>query len=194
MTQGCAERLALRRVPDLGTLLPPRGPRPGGQDPLSVDGAGETPNRPVVPAAGVVRNRFADHLSGSEIQEPDRAGRGRREGRGGVPCLNIACLPSKHIIHGAKAASFSRRTEEFGISQVGWCVNMAAVHDRMRRMSDRLTEIHLDKLQATYAEIYDRAGARAIQVLSGHRLQWRSTCWQQQMAINKLRQHGVLER
>ena len=75
-----------------------------------------------------------------------------------MPCLNIACLPSKHIIHGAKAASFSRRTEEFGISQVGWCVNMAAVHDGMRRMSDGLTEMHLGKLQATCAEIHDRAG------------------------------------
>jgi pyruvate/2-oxoglutarate dehydrogenase complex dihydrolipoamide dehydrogenase (E3) component len=35
----------------------------------------------------------------------------------GMPCLNIACHPSKDVIHGAKAASFSRRTEELGITK-----------------------------------------------------------------------------
>src|SRR5262249_52019904 len=61
------------RVPDLGALPSPRHPRPGGQDPLSIGGAGEPPNRPVVPAPGVVRDRLTDHLSGPEIPEPDPA-------------------------------------------------------------------------------------------------------------------------
>jgi pyruvate/2-oxoglutarate dehydrogenase complex dihydrolipoamide dehydrogenase (E3) component len=75
----------------------------------------------------------------------------------GVPCLNISCLPNMNIIHKAKAASCSRRAEEFGISQVGWCIDMAAVHDHMRRVSDRLTEMHLGKLQAACAERHDKA-------------------------------------
>ena len=111
-----------------------------------------------------------------------------------MPSLNIACLPSKNIIHGAKAASFSRRTEEFGISQIGWCIDMAAVHDRMRRMSGGLTEMHLGKLQATCAELHDRAGRDLCRCCPVTRLngdqhvgssRWRSTSW---------RQHGVLER
>ena len=34
----------------------------------------------------------------------------------GGSCPNIACMPSKNIIHSAKAASYIRRSEEFGIS------------------------------------------------------------------------------
>jgi pyruvate/2-oxoglutarate dehydrogenase complex dihydrolipoamide dehydrogenase (E3) component len=33
----------------------------------------------------------------------------------GGSCPNIACLPSKNIIHNAKIASYIRRSEEFGI-------------------------------------------------------------------------------
>ena len=33
----------------------------------------------------------------------------------GGSCPNIACLPSKNIIHSAKVASFFFRSEEFGI-------------------------------------------------------------------------------
>jgi pyruvate/2-oxoglutarate dehydrogenase complex dihydrolipoamide dehydrogenase (E3) component len=32
----------------------------------------------------------------------------------GGSCPNIACLPSKNIIHSAKVASYIRRSEEFG--------------------------------------------------------------------------------
>ena len=30
---------------------------------------------------------------------------------------NIACLPSKNVIHSAKVASYLRRSEEFGIAK-----------------------------------------------------------------------------
>jgi pyruvate/2-oxoglutarate dehydrogenase complex dihydrolipoamide dehydrogenase (E3) component len=33
----------------------------------------------------------------------------------GGSCPNIACLPSKNIIHSAKVASYFERSEEFGI-------------------------------------------------------------------------------
>src|SRR6266446_1286291 len=32
----------------------------------------------------------------------------------GGACPNIACLPSKNVIHSAKVASYFRRSEEFG--------------------------------------------------------------------------------
>ena len=35
----------------------------------------------------------------------------------GGPCPNIACLPSKNVIHSAKVASYLRRSEEFGIAK-----------------------------------------------------------------------------
>ena len=44
----------------------------------------------------------------------------------GGSCPNIACLPSKNVIHSAKVANYFRRRAEFGIAADGWKVNMAA--------------------------------------------------------------------
>ena len=52
----------------------------------------------------------------------------------GGSCPNIACLPSKNIIHSAKVASFFYRSEEFGISKENVRINMAAVRERKRKM------------------------------------------------------------
>src|SRR5882724_2270774 len=52
----------------------------------------------------------------------------------GGSCPNIACLPSKNIIHSAKVASYLRRSEEFGIPNSDFCVNMHTVRERKRRM------------------------------------------------------------
>ena len=38
----------------------------------------------------------------------------------GGSCPNIACLPSKNVIHSAKVASYFRRSEEFGITKDNW--------------------------------------------------------------------------
>ena len=35
----------------------------------------------------------------------------------GGSCPNIACLPSKNVIHSAKVASCFRRSEEFGVTK-----------------------------------------------------------------------------
>ena len=51
----------------------------------------------------------------------------------GGSCPNIACLPSKNIIHSAKVASYFRRNQEFGITHGGSSVNMADVRERKRR-------------------------------------------------------------
>src|SRR5215470_16823849 len=52
----------------------------------------------------------------------------------GGSCPNIACLPSKNIIHSAKVASFFRRSEEFGITKENWRIDMSAVRERKRKM------------------------------------------------------------
>src|ERR1700683_747636 len=61
----------------------------------------------------------------------------------GGSCPNIACLPSKNVIHSAKVASYFRRSEEFGISKEGFKIDMTGVRDRKRRMVGDLVEIHL---------------------------------------------------
>src|SRR5258706_5888685 len=43
----------------------------------------------------------------------------------GGSCPNIACLPSQNVIHSAKAASYFRRSEAFGITKRGLKVNIA---------------------------------------------------------------------
>src|ERR1700689_4308307 len=52
----------------------------------------------------------------------------------GGSCPNIACLPSKNIIHSAKVASLFYRSNEFGISKENVHISMAAVRERKRKM------------------------------------------------------------
>jgi pyruvate/2-oxoglutarate dehydrogenase complex dihydrolipoamide dehydrogenase (E3) component len=71
----------------------------------------------------------------------------------GGSCPNIACLPSKNVVHSARVASLHRRGPEFGIVGGGGKVDMAAVRDRKRKMVDGLVEMHLQKYQASGAEL-----------------------------------------
>ncbi|MDB5312001.1 MAG: merA [Gemmataceae bacterium] len=71
----------------------------------------------------------------------------------GGSCPNIACLPSKNIIHSAKVASYFRRSREFGIATGDWSVDMAAVRDRKRKMVESQVEKHLGKYRASGAEL-----------------------------------------
>ena len=71
----------------------------------------------------------------------------------GGSCPNIACLPSKNVIHGAKVAGYFRRGAEFGIASGDWKVDMAAVRDRKRKMVDGLVEMHLAKYRESGAEL-----------------------------------------
>jgi pyruvate/2-oxoglutarate dehydrogenase complex dihydrolipoamide dehydrogenase (E3) component len=59
-------------------------------------------------------------------------------------CPNIACLPSKNIIHSAKVASFFYRSNEFGISKENVRINMAAVRERKRKMVVNVVDIFRD--------------------------------------------------
>ncbi len=76
----------------------------------------------------------------------------------GGSCPNIACLPTKNVIHSAKVASYFRRGAEFGISTRDWKLDMAAVRDRKRKMVDGLVAIHLDKYQESGAELIMGSG------------------------------------
>lgn len=71
----------------------------------------------------------------------------------GGACPNIACLPSKNVIHAAEAASYVRRSEEFGISVENIRVAMPRVRDRKRKMVSGLVDIHLGKYKASGAEL-----------------------------------------
>jgi pyruvate/2-oxoglutarate dehydrogenase complex dihydrolipoamide dehydrogenase (E3) component len=71
----------------------------------------------------------------------------------GGSCPNIACLPSKNVIHSAKVASFFYRSNEFGISKENVRIDMAAVRERKRKMVKNLVDIHLDNYKKTGVEL-----------------------------------------
>src|ERR1700728_2976874 len=70
----------------------------------------------------------------------------------GGPRPNIACLPSKNIIHSAKVASYFRRSEEFGITHDGFAIDMAGVRERKRRMVRGLNDMYMENYRNTGAE------------------------------------------
>ena len=70
----------------------------------------------------------------------------------GGSCPNIACLPSKNIIHSAKVASYLRRSEEFGIAKKDFTVDMSAVRGRKRRMVSGWNNVYLDNYKKSGAE------------------------------------------
>lgn len=71
----------------------------------------------------------------------------------GGACPNVACLPSKNVIHSAKVASYFRRGAEFGIVQGDWHVDMAGVSRRRKQMIEGLRQVHLGYYAKTHAEV-----------------------------------------
>jgi pyruvate/2-oxoglutarate dehydrogenase complex dihydrolipoamide dehydrogenase (E3) component len=71
----------------------------------------------------------------------------------GGSCPNIACLPSKNVIHSAKVVSYFQRSDEFGITKDNWSVRMPGVRDRKRKMVNGLIETHLDRYRTSGAEL-----------------------------------------
>ena len=70
----------------------------------------------------------------------------------GGSCPNIACLPSKNILHSARVASYFRRGKEFGMFADGFHVDMAAVLGRKRAMVSGLNNLYLENYKQTGAE------------------------------------------
>jgi len=71
----------------------------------------------------------------------------------GGSCPNIACLPSKNLIHSAKIASYFYRSEEFGIRKENTRIDMSGVRDRKRKMVSGLVEMHYDIYHKTGTEL-----------------------------------------
>jgi pyruvate/2-oxoglutarate dehydrogenase complex dihydrolipoamide dehydrogenase (E3) component len=72
----------------------------------------------------------------------------------GGSCPNIACLPSKNVVHSAQVASYFRRSEEFGISKDHWKIDMRGVRQRKRDMVAGLVALHRD--------LYEKSGAELV--------------------------------
>src|SRR6516164_5563682 len=71
----------------------------------------------------------------------------------GGSCPNIACLPTKNIIHSAKVADFVRHDREFGSGTAAASIAMAEVRARKRRMVEGLVSMHMDKYRESGAEL-----------------------------------------
>jgi pyruvate/2-oxoglutarate dehydrogenase complex dihydrolipoamide dehydrogenase (E3) component len=76
----------------------------------------------------------------------------------GGSCPNIACLPSKNIIHSAKVVNYFRRSKEFGIAHDGFTIEMSGVRERKRKMVSGLNEMYLENYRNTGAEFILGAG------------------------------------
>jgi pyruvate/2-oxoglutarate dehydrogenase complex dihydrolipoamide dehydrogenase (E3) component len=76
----------------------------------------------------------------------------------GGSCPNIACMPSKNVIHSAKVASYFWRSAEFGISKDNTRIDMASVRGRKRKMVEAMVQVHLDNFKASGAELVIGSG------------------------------------
>ncbi|HWC60848.1 MAG TPA: FAD-dependent oxidoreductase [Verrucomicrobiae bacterium] len=86
----------------------------------------------------------------------------------GGSCPNIACLPSKNVVHSAKVADYFRRSEEFGITKENWKIDMTGVRARKRKMVDGLVDMHLANFKSSRAQLVIGTGkfiaAKTIEV------------------------------
>jgi pyruvate/2-oxoglutarate dehydrogenase complex dihydrolipoamide dehydrogenase (E3) component len=71
----------------------------------------------------------------------------------GGSCPNIACLPSKNIIHSAKVASLAARAAAFGLRADEIATDMAGVQQRKRKMVQDLVNVHLARYEASGVEL-----------------------------------------
>lgn len=77
----------------------------------------------------------------------------------GGSCPNIACLPSKNILHTAQVVAYVRRSAEFGIAERGDLkVDMSVVRDRKRKMVSGLNAMYLNNYKSTGAEFICGSG------------------------------------
>jgi pyruvate/2-oxoglutarate dehydrogenase complex dihydrolipoamide dehydrogenase (E3) component len=86
----------------------------------------------------------------------------------GGSCPNIACMPSKNIIHSAKVAELVRQAHQFGITTGPAKIEMQGVRQRKRKMVDDMIAIHQERYRASGAELIlgegRFVGAKAVEV------------------------------
>ena len=71
----------------------------------------------------------------------------------GGSCPNVACLPSKNMIHSAKVKSLAARASAFGLDTGAIRTDMKAVQQRKRGMVEDLIRVHVDRYEAAGAEL-----------------------------------------
>lgn len=71
----------------------------------------------------------------------------------GGSCPNVACLPSKNIIHSAKVKSLAARAPTFGLETGSIGTDMRAVQHRKRTMVEDLIKVHLKRYEAAGVEL-----------------------------------------
>jgi pyruvate/2-oxoglutarate dehydrogenase complex dihydrolipoamide dehydrogenase (E3) component len=71
----------------------------------------------------------------------------------GGSCPNVACLPSKNIIQSSKVRTFARRSSEFGVHVPSVETSMAGVQARKRAMVEDLRRLHLERFDASGAQL-----------------------------------------
>ena len=76
----------------------------------------------------------------------------------GGSCPNIACLPSKNVIHTAQFVHDVGRSEEFGVGIDSFRISMPVVRDRKRKMVQGLVDTHLALYKQSGAELIMASG------------------------------------
>jgi pyruvate/2-oxoglutarate dehydrogenase complex dihydrolipoamide dehydrogenase (E3) component len=71
----------------------------------------------------------------------------------GGSCPNVACLPSRNVIHSAKAVSLVHPTRGLGVVTGSVRADMAGVARRKCRMVNELVEMHLARYRASGADL-----------------------------------------
>ena len=71
----------------------------------------------------------------------------------GGSCPNVACLPSKNIIHSAKVKSLALRASEFGLHTGAIRTDMKGVQERKRRMVADLIKVHVGRYEAAGVDL-----------------------------------------
>jgi pyruvate/2-oxoglutarate dehydrogenase complex dihydrolipoamide dehydrogenase (E3) component len=76
----------------------------------------------------------------------------------GGSCPNIACLPSKNIVHSAKVAWYAQRLTEFGMNRPAPGIDMTVIRERKRAMVSGLMDVHNQRFAANHVEFVCGAG------------------------------------
>jgi pyruvate/2-oxoglutarate dehydrogenase complex dihydrolipoamide dehydrogenase (E3) component len=71
----------------------------------------------------------------------------------GGSCVNVACLPSKNVIHSAKVVSLVNPKTGLGVTTGEGGVDMAGVARRKRQMVNDLVELHLAIFKSSGVEL-----------------------------------------
>jgi len=71
----------------------------------------------------------------------------------GGSCPNIACLPSKNVIHSAKAVALVDPKNGLGVTSGQLRVDMPGVARRKRKMVEELVAIHVNNFKTSGAEL-----------------------------------------